>query len=376
MRKMLIHRAAVGLLCMMSGCGAGKLPERPAAEQQQVFAAPKVRQRDSKPEEKPKPKVVEAVSSPIPPKGAQKTLLCKVYSGPNHVELTTRVKQDLVKVTGLKDWYVIHGESESTLYFGYYGSISDPKNPKERDRAKRDRQKISTMQNREGEHPFRGALFVDIDAPEPEAPPEWNLANKDKDKPADDPTKAYWSLQVAAYLDSPERKQAAVDSVKEMRANGIEAYYFHGPTISSVTIGAWPKSAAIDEGREEIASKDPERPLAVVNAPIDVPDRIRTRDGEMAEAKVPRVHVFDQTLAELMQKYPRHAVNGEYLARTVRDPATGREVRKPDVTFLVTIPTAPDDEAEPDGANPRTIPDELALPGRTGRGSGLRRLED
>ena len=67
------------------------------------------------------------------------------------------------------------------------------------------------------------SLIVPIDSPDPVAPPEWNLAN----------AKGYWSLQIAAYKDSPKRKEAAVEAVREARKNGVEAYYYHGETTSS-----------------------------------------------------------------------------------------------------------------------------------------------
>ena len=40
--------------------------------------------------------------------------------------------------------------------------------------------------------------------------------------------RSYWSVQITAFKDNPLRKQAAVDAVKELRAKGVEAYYYHG----------------------------------------------------------------------------------------------------------------------------------------------------
>src|SRR5438046_9540243 len=62
-----------------------------------------------------------APGNPIPPKDAQWTIYCIPISGINHVAQATQIKQDLLKLApNLPDWYVIHGETESVLYYGFY----------------------------------------------------------------------------------------------------------------------------------------------------------------------------------------------------------------------------------------------------------------
>ena len=64
-----------------------------------------------------------------------------------------------------------------------------------------------------------------------------------------------WSVQIAAYEGSTQRKKFAVDAVRDARAEGVPAYYYHGPSISSVCVGAWPRAAV--RGDMEPAFNDP-----------------------------------------------------------------------------------------------------------------------
>ena len=63
------------------------------------------------------------------------------------------------------------------------------------------------------ERPFRGAHFVPLNAPDPDAPPQWNLANAPEDR--------VWSLMIGAYKDTPDRKRLAVGCTVERYADGI-----------------------------------------------------------------------------------------------------------------------------------------------------------
>src|SRR5207249_4124674 len=90
---------------------------------------------------------------------------------------------------------------------------------------------------------FRGAGFIMLDTPDPTSRPEWDLADVDRDKDKHDPTRAFWSLQIMAFRGSPKRKEAAAQAVEVLRKQGVEAYYYHGETISSVCVGAWPVNA-------------------------------------------------------------------------------------------------------------------------------------
>ena len=51
------------------------------------------------------------------PKDAQWTLYCRVVPGPDHVTRANAYKEDLIHNTSMKDWYVIHEEDRSVLYY-------------------------------------------------------------------------------------------------------------------------------------------------------------------------------------------------------------------------------------------------------------------
>lgn len=67
-------------------------------------------------------------------------------------------------------------------------------------------------------------------------PPEWDLRR----------AKGVLTLQIGVFFNTPtfsERKEAAVEWVKDLRQRGVEAYYFHGPMKSTVTVGSFDESA-------------------------------------------------------------------------------------------------------------------------------------
>jgi len=265
----------------------------------------------------------------LPPSDAQYTISCRSISGPNHVEIANALKANLIKQTPLKDWYVIHEESQSVIYHGYYKSI-DRANAKEQQRVHADLKTIQGLTNSAGDPVFSQSYIVEVTTPDPAAPAEWNLANAN----------GYWSLQIAAYKDDPKRKQYAVDAVREARKQGIPAYYLHGETTSMVFVGAWPRSAVKEQDESTGQSADPTQPLLVLNQPLPAngPTEFRDAEGNRVRALAPRLDPLDPSLIEAMQHYPNNVVNGEVNVNKVTDPATGAVKMVEDPSFLVVIP--------------------------------------
>ncbi|MEO6435240.1 MAG: hypothetical protein ABIP55_05710, partial [Tepidisphaeraceae bacterium] len=81
----------------------------------------------------------------IPPRDARWTLYCQAIGGLAHIEQANAAKVELVKLTGWKDWYVIHQEGQSIIYFGFYRSVDDVRDKKETERAQRDRRQIAAL---------------------------------------------------------------------------------------------------------------------------------------------------------------------------------------------------------------------------------------
>ena len=100
---------------------------------------------------------------------------------------------------------------ESTSFTALHHSSDDRKTP-EGQKAHADRVFVAGLTDANGDHPLDACFFMQLEPPDPPAPPEWNLANKDKDKPDSEPTKAYWSLQIAAFRGVPDAKAKEYDA--------------------------------------------------------------------------------------------------------------------------------------------------------------------
>lgn len=279
--------------------------------------------------------VLSTLAAPLPTHAAsqpsahaQYTLLCQTYSGLGHAQLARQAKDALIKSTKLKDWYVVTSDTESNLYFGFYHSFDDPKDP-DTARAQADHKTLAAMVDTNGNRPFQYAVFIPVPGADPPAPPEWDLRN----------AKGYFTLDIASYMDSPLRKQYAVDAVRKAREMGIPAYFYHGDTASEVCIGAWPRDAVREQEASEGRTTDPNQPVLVSTIPLPASMKnLRTKDtGEKVKVLSPHPEYLDPTLKEYMAKYPTHSINGELVVRKYTD--NGQDVSHPDPSFLALIPT-------------------------------------
>jgi hypothetical protein len=269
-----------------------------------------------------------------PPADAQFMIYCDVVRGPGHVQRSMELKQQLARETGRQEWHIIHSNDESSIYFGYYRTFEDnDRDPQEVRRAQADRKFIEALRDPLNDRRFKASMFVPVGSPDPQAPAEWNLANA--------PATAYWSLQVAAYQGSPDRKRAAVESVRDMRSHGIDAYYFHGDTISSVCVGTWPRSAVREQDvRDDAHTADPTQTIIVLTdkAPVGINPEMY-KDGKRALIVAPRLDIVDKSMLAAIAQYPYHAVNGEYHGKV----ANGQTIADP--SFLVIVPHDPNSYA-------------------------------
>ncbi len=264
------------------------------------------------------------------PANARYTLYCSSMVGPDRFARIGELKSALSTKTGLKDWYVIHDQNGSTLFYGFYSAVekSDPASG----RAHADQRAIRQLKNDVGDLLFPTCFFTPIVQPDPVAPAEWKLTNA--------PAKNYWSLEVAAFRDNPLRKQAAVDMVKEFRSKGVEAYFYHGESISSVCVGAWPKEAIEQQEDDKGRTVSPEDDVLVTPDPL--PERYQkaqmmSKDGHRIRPFTQRIEVADPSLKATMAEYPNHLVNYELMAHVAKMPdGTKKKLDAP--SFLVVIP--------------------------------------
>lgn len=260
-----------------------------------------------------------------PPSDAQWTIFCTSLSGPSHVADARRLKEQLVSNTQLKDWHIVHGEAESAIYYGYYASANNSANQADLQRIKA----LTSGNNR----PFADASVVKLNSSDPPAPAEWNILN----------TNMHWSLQIGVYLDSPNRKQAAIEAVREARAQGVQAYYYHGDRASSVLIGAWPENAVRLAKPQENADRNKNVVFSTVRLPPELQKRLAQDKNTVAVT--PDLEVLDKSMIDAMKKYPDHYINGEVFVSRTRDPQTNRMVETRDKSFLIVIPSKADQSA-------------------------------
>jgi hypothetical protein len=309
---MIRHRIAIALVTAAL-TAAGCAPKDPMA------AALKPDQSDG------------AVQIPV---GAQFTILCQTYAGDAHVATSDKVRTALFAAgTHLDKWYVVHSADKSILYYGFYRSndARDPVDGAEGKRAIDDQNAIRALADSTGKRIFPTCLIESIDAPDPDANPAWDLTK----------SRGYWTLQIAAYKTGPERKQLAVAAVANARSKGVEAYYYHGPSISSVCIGSWPKESVIEQ-MPGADSPDPDR--QTVYNPGNLPV-----GGDLPENTTvvqPKVEILDPTLVEALHTYHEHSVDGYTIMRTSVDPKTGVESKMPEQPILARIPERADPRLE------------------------------
>lgn len=290
-RRTMVRALVVGLVVGLLGCTSQNPPLAPNAA--------------------PKPTAAGAGGMDLPafPPGAQSTLLCNTFGGPAHIVEATRAKEYLKSLTGSDQWYVIHGADESDLFYGFYSTDDDHAQTDESRRALGDRLKLTAMKDEQGRPMFAQVLFVPINPPDPQANPDWDVANNP----------GFWTLQIGVYRDSPQRKQAAIDTVKALRAHGVEAYYHHGDTMSFVYVGSWPREAVKEQQGASAKSKDPNQPLMVMSGPIAGAEnaQFQTRDGRKMKVVMPKLEILDPALKQMAEQYPYTYVNGEGMGRKV-----------------------------------------------------------
>ena len=351
---------SIALCIVVAVTGCASAPSEPTTKTPDPALMPTVAQPTAKAKLTTTPN-----ASPIAPADARMTLYCLPVAGAGHVERSRALKDQLIERTGWRDFYIIHGEDQSILYYGYYKDFTGNQNPREKQRAEADRLRIASFKDERRDQPFRGAMFVDLSTPDPAGPPEWNLANTPADR--------MWSLQIAAYKDSPARKEYAVDAVREARKQGIEAYYYHGDTVSSVCIGAFPRNALREQESDTAETYQSDQPIVVLPTPLPTgaSEDIYVMEGNKrvkARAMAPRVEPVDPKLIEAMRQFPHHSVNGEMTATVSKNKRTGQQVQRFDPSYIVEIkhPTSALTAARPQPAAP-TLPIEQRP---TGTGAG------
>ena len=274
--------------------------------------------------------------APIPPADARWTLSCQTFQGPVCIDEAKRARAAMVKLTDDRNWYVVHAEHDSTLFFGFYRSIDlqagNSADRKDAERAHADRKRLATLRNDRDVALFLSCLLVPLDNPGEDGPPEWNIQNAPKD--------ARWTLLIGVYRDDPSRRKAAVAAVRLLRSQGHEAFCLHLEFQSFVYVGQWPAEAVF---REEVdtsrASRGEDERVMVPDRELDprAPRTYTDADGKIVRVVAPTLSIRDASVNEMMVKFPNFHTNGEVMGKRIKD-TNGTERVEYEVSALSKIP--------------------------------------
>lgn len=222
-------------------------------------------------------------------------LLCVMRDLESHVRDADYYQKVLTEKLGWKDVFVLHKAGLSEVFWGRYAA---------RELAEKNLRIAKAYRAQNGQTIFGAALIVPMPGKDT-GPPEWNLRN----------AKGAYTLLIAIFQDDPERnytgrRQKAVDYCKLLRDKGCEGYYYHEPTASHVTIGAFPQNSMTIE---------------------------RLPDGRE------KMIVNDARITALQTDFPHMAFNGSGINEMGFDEA-GRPVRMPKTTYLTAIPKDKDEQ--------------------------------
>ncbi|MBC7785006.1 MAG: hypothetical protein H7144_14300 [Burkholderiales bacterium] len=277
------------------------------------------------------------------PAGARYAIVCERYSGGGHEQQARLAKDGLIRQTGRSDFHVVHEPQSSLLMYGYYAEVESALNPREATRAKTDREWLETLKNSMGDRLFRQCMAIVLPSPNPDAPPEWDLTKLDSDRAPSDPTRRHWTIVIAAYTPKAvdergrplNQKQLAIETVRDARAQGVEAYYYLGDEMSQVCIGAWPRSAI--KAQERAAAETAEsgrtnsnKELYVSTTPLSAEARRTLEKSGKYKVFAPKLEVQNPDLLRTWQKFKEYAVDG-YVK-------VDKETNQPQESFLAEIP--------------------------------------
>ena len=245
------------------------------------------------------------------PADAAFTIFCREFTDARHYDTAIAYKKAAEQASKLTDFYVVRGDGRSVLYHGFYRSNDETIDQKSADQLRADRQLIERIAAN-GQKVFPQAVVASLDRADPKAPEEWNLANAD----------GYWTVVIGVYTDPLRRKKAAVDSVRQARDMGVEAYFLHTEGQSYICIGTWPREAVaegVNPGDQRHAAAmgideyNPP-PIIISNEPLNNNDKARI--AEMERRTGQRIRVFhtqakidDPSLQKVVDTYP-YSVDG------------------------------------------------------------------
>ncbi|MBE3071004.1 MAG: hypothetical protein IMZ55_02520 [Acidobacteria bacterium] len=148
----------------------------------------------------------------------QLTIVMVEYKGDAAGASAHRLAKELT-AQGLPETFVVEGANYASVCVGRYDSWKDQA-------ADAMLKRVRLIRDTQGQYPFLGVLLMPV--PEPRPASEWPLEE----------AKGIFTLHVASW-ESPGRMAAAQQYTEDLRSRNYEAYVYHGPRLSMVTLGAF-----------------------------------------------------------------------------------------------------------------------------------------
>lgn len=215
------------------------------------------------------------------------TIVLATYAGPDHAGLAASAAEQIRTLTPLKDVQTQNRGKGSVVVLGSYPSPADPQAQKD----------LLVVRNTLlEERPLFLAAFLAPPRTPSEADPGSAAPFPLSTARAEFSPYARYTLQIAIY-ESPnldEARKAAEKAALQLRRDGEPAFYYHGPTASLVTLGAFTDA---DAG---------------ISKPIESP-----------------------LLAQLRKRHPHNLYNGN---QQLLQKTPGAKDKTPQPSFLVEIP--------------------------------------
>lgn len=241
------------------------------------------------------------------------TVMLRVFSNPGHARDAAQWRDKLSSALGWKGLTVVTQSDFSVLYWGQFSSIGAASSTLAKAKAYRDQK---------GNAHFSNASITILPGSD-ENQPEFELRN----------CPGQYTLLVADFQNVPEqgylgRMEDAVAYCRELRAKGQEAYYYHGPSSSSVTVGSF-GADAIKNQRQVIRDPSGMEPPLTISQPV----------------------VVSPELKNLQKQYPHRLWNLREVRNKLKDPS-GQIVSE---TIPASVPVkVPHDKADYDAFQTNT----------------------
>ena len=225
-------------------------------------------------------------STTSPQRSSGWTILLETFEGSASQEQAIGLIRDLQQQTHTPDLWLRSQRGMVYVYRGRYGRPDDPQ-------AENDLRQTRLL-NVADQRPFSDAYLVPIGSVDGASSNPLDLRR----------FSGMYSLQVAVYDDAygPDFRKAAEKAASALRSDGDEAYYYHGPHRSMVTIGLFTDSDFIQRGP---------------------------------------VQGYGPRILELQEKYPYNLANGLTQIERSQRPVDGRATQFPCTGKLIRLTHTP-----------------------------------